>query len=118
MVCKPGDVVINNRQRVHGSFANTSPDWRVTANFGFHRRKAVLGVEAGGGNLNARAVYDADRIRQRARMIGYAIDARRQRFPDETPFVYKPHAQAGEVWRWDDTAKRDVKDYNLQDLST
>ena len=24
MVCKPGDIVINNRQVVHGSFANTS----------------------------------------------------------------------------------------------
>jgi len=29
---------------------------------------------------NAAAVYDAKRIRQRARVIGYAIDARRRRF--------------------------------------
>ena len=33
---------------VHGSFANTSPDPRVTINFGFHRRRSVLGVESGG----------------------------------------------------------------------
>lgn len=115
-VCKPGDVAITNRQLLHGSFANTSPDWRVTVNFGFHRRRSVLNVEAGGIH-NARAVYDAERIRRRARMIGYAIDARRQRFPDETPFVYRPHAEAGEVWRWDDDARAEVKDYNLLDLS-
>ena len=36
IVCKPGDVAITNRQAVHGSFANTSKDWRLTLNFGFH----------------------------------------------------------------------------------
>jgi hypothetical protein len=116
IVCRPGDVAITNRQAVHGSFANTSRDWRVTVNFGFHRRRSVLGVK-GGGVHNAPAVYDADRIRQRARVIGYAIDARRQRFPDEVPFVYRPHAAAGETYRWDAAAKAGMKDYNLLDLS-
>jgi hypothetical protein len=116
IVCRPGDVAITNRQAVHGSFANTSPDWRVTVNFGFHRRRSVLGVK-GGGLHNAPAVYDAARIRERARVIGYAIDARRRRFPDETPFVYRPHAEAGEVYRWDAAAKAGMKDYNRLDLS-
>lgn len=116
LVCKPGDVAITNRQAVHGSFANTSRDWRVTVNFGFHRRRSVLGVK-GGGVHNAPAVYDAERIRQRARVIGYAIDARRRRFPDEIPFVYRPHAAAGETYRWDAAAKAGMKDYNLLDLS-
>jgi hypothetical protein len=116
IVCKPGDVAITNRQAVHGSFANTSPDWRVTVNFGFHRRRSVLGFK-GGGVHNAPAVYDADRIRQRARVIGYAIDARRRRFPDEAPFVYGPHADAGETYTWDAEAKAGIKDYNLLDLS-
>jgi hypothetical protein len=116
LVCKPGDVAITNRQAVHGSFANTSRQWRVTLNFGFHRRRSVLGVEAGGVH-NARATYDAERIRRRARLIGYAIDARRQRFPGETPFVYEPHAAMGECFRWDAAAKADLKDYNLLDLS-
>lgn len=114
IVCKPGDVAITNRQAVHGSFANTSKDWRVTLNFGFHRRRSVLGV-TGGGLHNAVAVYDDDRIRQRARMIGLGIDARRQRFPDETPYAYKPHE--GETYRWDDGVKAGIKDYNLLDLS-
>lgn len=116
MICAPGDVAITNRQAVHGSFANTSPDWRVTLNIGFHRRRSVLGVQ-GGGVHNAPAVYDAARIAKRARVIGYAIDARRRRFPAETPFAYKPHRDTGEIWRWDAAAKAAMHDYNLLDLS-
>ena len=116
MICQPGDVVITNRQSLHGSFANTSKDWRVTVNFGFHRRKSVLGVRAGGVH-NKEAVYDADRIRERARLIGYAIDARRQRFPDEKPYAYRPHVDAGLSYRWDEKARAAIKDYNLLDLS-
>jgi hypothetical protein len=118
ILCAPGDVAITNRQTVHGSFANTSPDWRVTLNFGFHRRRSVLGVETNGTtHTRQRMVYDDAVIRQRARMIGYGIDARRQRFPNETPFVYKPHADGGEVWHWNEQAKAGIRDYNLQDLS-
>ena len=116
MIAKPGDVAITNRQALHGSFANTSKDWRVTVNFGFHRRKSVLGVQ-GGGVHNAAAIYDADRIRERARLIGYGIDARRQRFPAETSYVYKAHAEAGFSYRWSDEARAEIKDYNLLDLS-
>jgi hypothetical protein len=116
IVCKPGDVAITNRQAVHGSFANTSRDWRITLNIGFHRRRSVLGVN-GGGLHNAPAIYDEARIRERARIIGYAIDARRQRFPQETPFVYRPHAERGESWSWDAAAKATMRDYNLLDLS-
>jgi ectoine hydroxylase-related dioxygenase (phytanoyl-CoA dioxygenase family) len=116
MIARPGDVAITNRQSLHGSFANTSKDWRVTVNFGFHRRKSVLGVQ-GGGVHNAAAIYDADRIRERARLIGYGIDARRRRFPDEKPYVYKPHAESGLSYRWDAKARAGIKDYNLLDLS-
>lgn len=116
LICKPGEVAITNRQCLHGSFANTSADWRVTINFGFHRRASVLGVQ-GGGLHNAPAVYDAERIRKRARMIGYAISARHQRFPDETPFMYQPHVQSGEQFEWDSTMMAQLIDYNLLDLS-
>ena len=44
VVCNPGDVAISNRQLVHGSFANTSEEWRVTVLSGFHRRSSVLEV--------------------------------------------------------------------------
>jgi len=116
LLCNPGDVAICNRQLVHGSFANTSPDWRVTINFGFHRRASVLGIR-GGGVHNAPAVYDAERIRRRSHLIGYAIDARRKRFPDETPYNYKPHTNSGERFVWNDEARAELKDYNLLDLS-
>ena len=116
IVCRPGDVAMTNRQVLHGSFANTSRDWRVTVNFGFHRRASVLGV-AGGGLHNAPAVYDEERIRIRSRVIGYAIDARRQRFPDETPFRYEPFAASGEHHPWNAEAKAGLKDYNLLDFS-
>lgn len=116
IIAGPGDVAVTNRQTLHGSFANTSKDWRVTLNQGFHRRRSVLGVEAGGVH-NARAVYDEARIRERAKVLGWAIDARRQRFPGETPYVYKPHADAGLTYTWDAAAKAAIKDYNLLDLS-
>ncbi|MCW5738349.1 MAG: phytanoyl-CoA dioxygenase family protein [Enhydrobacter sp.] len=116
ILCAPGDVAMTNRQALHGSFANTSKDWRVTINFGFHRRRSVLGVTAGGIH-NKAATYDAERIHERAKVIGYAIDARRARFPNEAPFVYRPHADAGETYRWDLDAKASLKDYNLLDLS-
>ena len=115
-VCKPGDLAITNRQCLHGSFANTSSDWRVTLNFGCHRRKSVLGV-SGGGLHNAPSVYDDARIRERSRIIGYAIDARRQRFPNEKPYQYVPFFETGEHPVWDQAAKSTMKDYNLLDLS-
>ena len=116
IICAPGDVAVTNRQALHGSFANTSKDWRVTINMGFHRRRSVLGVH-GGGLHAAPAVYDEAHIRERSRVIGYAIDARRQRWPNETPFVYKPHAAAGLTYRWDEAAKASMHDYNLLDMS-
>jgi hypothetical protein len=116
IICAAGDVAMTNRQAIHGSFANTSEQWRVTVNMGFHRRSSVLNVEAGGLH-NARAVYDDERIKRRARMLGYAIDARQQRFPDETPYEYKPHRDSGLVYHWNEKARADIWDYNKEDLS-
>ena len=115
MVCNAGDVVISNRQLLHGSFANTSADWRVTINMGFHRYASVLGAE-GGGILGNRCVYDEAHIKARSRTIGYAIDARRQRFPHETPYVYKPFADSDDEYRWDEAARASLFDYNLMDM--
>ena len=115
LVCDPGDVAICNRQVIHGSFANTSPDVRVTINFGFHRRKFVFRVKSGGVH-NPVAVYDDAYIRERSRLIMYGIDARQQLFPDETPYVYKPLAGREDEYRWTAEAKRSLKDYNLLDI--
>ena len=116
MVCKPGDVVMSNRQVVHGSFANTSPDWRVTINQGFHRRKSVLNVK-GGGLHGAPAVYDEQRVNKRSSIICKAISARQQKFPHEKPYEYKPFKGKSGMFRWDEKAKTDMHDYNLLDFS-
>jgi hypothetical protein len=113
MICEPGDVGICNRQAVHGSFANTSDDMRVTINFGFHRRKSVLGFE-GGGIHNEVTVYDEARIHERARLIALGIDARRQRFPAEQAYQYAPFVDEPLVWN--EAARASIRDYNLLDL--
>ena len=117
ILCRPGDVAMTNRQVVHGSFANTSTDLRITINMGFHRRRSVLGVRSPGSLHAEGGRYDEARIRERARLIGYGIDARRQRYPDEVGFDYQPHRQTGEVWRWDAAARDSIRDYNRLDLS-
>ena len=113
LICAPGDVAICNRQAVHGSFANTSPNPRVTFNFGFHRRSSVLGVN-GNGIHSEEAIYDDARIAERSKVIGYAISARSARFPHEAPYAYLP--QAGQRFDWNEDARVDISDYNLLDL--
>jgi ectoine hydroxylase-related dioxygenase (phytanoyl-CoA dioxygenase family) len=116
IVCNPGDVVICNRQLLHGSFPNCGFEPRVTVNFGFHKRSSVLGVMGGGIHSDAQ-VFDDATVSRRSRVIGYAIDARARRFPDETPYHYQPLSDAANDYRWDDAARADLKDYNLDDLS-
>ncbi|MEM1154767.1 MAG: phytanoyl-CoA dioxygenase family protein [Pseudomonadota bacterium] len=116
IVCDPGDVIICNRQLVHGSFPNSGFERRVTVNFGFHRRSSVLGV-MGAGIHNETMRFDADLIEQRSRVIGYAIDARKQRYPDEESYKYQPFADSGKAYTWNEKARDGLKDYNLYDLS-
>jgi len=115
LVCNPGDMAISNRQILHGSFANNSPDWRVSLNSGFHPRKSVLDVRPG-RHLPPGGTYDADYIRKRCEVIGYAIDARRQRYPDETPHAYAPHVANGETYHWDEAAREAIRGYHVRDL--
>lgn len=115
MVCDAGDVVLSNRQLLHGSFANASPDQRATFIFGFHPRRSVLGVRKLVGE--AEVVYDAARINDRARVISLAIDARQQLHPNEQRFVYKPLEGRENELQWSEAARaRILDDYNVQDL--
>ena len=54
---------------------------------------------------NCVATYDAARIHHRARLIAYGIDARKQRFPEETPYVYQPFVGQENDYRWNDAAR-------------
>ncbi len=116
LICDGGDVIMTNRQLTHGSFANSSPDRRVTLNAGFFARRRVLDVttELLSGEV---ATFDRVRVEERSRMIQIAIDARRQRFPDETSYVYRPLASQEDKNRWsEETRRMVVKDYNLRDM--
>ena len=116
IICNPGDVVINNRQLVHGSFANTGFETRVTVNFGFHRRSAVLNVH--GAGIHAEAVtFDDAFIKNRSRLISMAIEARKQRFPEEAAYEYAPDRETDEQPQWNDAIFASLKNYNLMDLS-
>ncbi|MYD43812.1 MAG: phytanoyl-CoA dioxygenase family protein [Gammaproteobacteria bacterium] len=116
MVCEAGDVVISNRQLVHGSFANTSTERRVTLNMGFLPRRSVLNVT----NVNfagKEQTYDEERVHERSRMIAVGIDARQQRYPNERRFIYRPLANEEHKNRWSEATRRSVvADYNLRDV--
>ena len=116
LVCRPGDVTMVNRQTLHCSFANTSPDLRISLTYGFHRRASVLGATGKLGSTETE-IYDEQRIFERSSVIAVAIDARRQRFPDEKPYVYQPFAGLEDDYRWNaETYEKVIRDYNLKDL--
>ncbi len=117
LICQPGDATVVNRQMLHCSFPNTSPDLRISLTFGFHRRRSVLGAQ-GALSQTANEVYDERRIFERAAVIQVAIDARKQHYPDEAPFTYQPFVGLEDQYHYDaDTYERVVRDYNLKDLS-
>lgn len=116
LLCNPGDTIVNNRQIVHGSFANSSPDRRVTLNAGFFPRRRVLGVTA--KRLHgAIETYTQERIDERCRILQLAIDARRQRFPHERAYVYRPLAGREDESRWNEANRAALlKNYNQRDM--
>ena len=115
ILCNPGDVAMTSRQIVHGSFANTSSQPRVTVNFGFHKRSSVLNVETKNFD-NEPIIYDEEFIRKRSRVIGYAINARNDKFPGETPYIYQPFKDDMESYQWDAKALEGLQDYNTTDI--
>ena len=116
IICNPGDTVICNRQLLHGSFPNCGFEERLTVNFGFHKRNSVLGMQ-GGGIHSESQVFDEDIIARRSTPLGYAIEARKDKYPDEKPYEYQPFKEAGEKFVWNNEARKSLVDYNLEDLS-
>jgi ectoine hydroxylase-related dioxygenase (phytanoyl-CoA dioxygenase family) len=114
-ICNPGDVAISNRQILHGSFANTSKDLRVSLNFGFHRRSAIIGAR--GKGRQGEVVYDADRVQRRSQMIGYAIAARSQFYPGQPHYEYQPMLRSGETFEWNEAARSSINGYFMYDLN-
>lgn len=118
LVCAAGDVTIVNRQMVHGSFANSSQDLRISLTFGFHRRNSVLGQKAALAVEETNATYDEQRIFDRSAVIQVAIDARHQARPAEPRFTYQPFATLQDQFRFTpQTFERVIRDYNTKDLA-
>lgn len=60
-------------------------------------------------------VYNHERIFARSSLIQVAIDARRQRFPGETPYTYLPFVGREDEFRFNEqTRETIVKNYNQQ----
>ncbi len=87
VAAEPGDVVVYSRNLAHGSFANASPDLRVTVYFGYHARQTVEGI------------YAPEHIRQRMQVIPLAIGRRVASglYVDEAPYSYRPLSDTGEL---------------------
>jgi hypothetical protein len=50
-------------------------------------------------------------------MVQIGIDARRQRFPEESPYHYAPLENEADKNRWNEETRRSVvKNYNLRDM--
>ena len=117
LLCHAGDVAVCNRQMVHCSFPNRSTEPRVTYVFGFHRRSSIEGVKGWDFQNKGSVLYDESRIHRRARIIQLAIDARQQRFPQESSYHYLPMQKEVEALRWSDATREQVlKNYNQLDL--
>ncbi len=116
MICDSGDVIISNRQLVHGSFANSSRNRRVTLNEGFFPFKRVVGVET--SQLDGESEqYTKERIHDRSRIIELAINARKQHFRNEKPFTYKPFVGSEEDNLWCEKNRLELlENYNLKDI--
>ncbi|MBG06474.1 MAG: phytanoyl-CoA dioxygenase [Rhodospirillaceae bacterium] len=118
LVCEAGDVTIVNRQMLHGSFANSSPDLRISLTFGFHRRQSVLGAKAALAMEDDNVTYDEQRVFERSAVVQVAIDARYQDRPDEPRFDYKPFSDLQDDFRFnDETFERVIKNYHTKDLA-
>ena len=118
LVCEAGDVTIVNRQMLHGSFANSSPDLRISLTFGFHRRQSVLGAKAALAMEDDHVTYDEQRVFERSAVIQVAIDARYQDRPDEPRFDYKPFSDLQDDFRFnDETFEQVIKNYHTKDLA-
>ncbi|MED5356984.1 MAG: phytanoyl-CoA dioxygenase, partial [Pseudomonadota bacterium] len=112
------DVTIVNRQMLHGSFANSSPDLRISLTFGFHRRQSVLGAKAALAMEDDNVTYDEQRVFERSAVVQVAIDARYQDRPDEPRFDYRPFSDLQDDFRFnDETFEQVIKNYHTKDLA-
>ena len=104
VLMEPGDCVIVNRSSLHGSYPNRTPNHRMTLLLGYHKRDSAIGTSTTNVHAFVRpggpepVTYSKADVLKRARMIPLAIDARRQHYPDETPFEYAGEYTGDATW--------------------
>jgi len=107
MLLKPGDLGVHNRQALHGAFPNTSKERRVTLVCAYYNRRHVMNqlsrfpvpkrqverLKANGkivDDQTRKVLMDEAHIVDRSRIIQVAIDARKEKYPDEKQYVFQP----------------------------
>lgn len=114
MMLEPGDLGLVDRSSLHGSYPNESTERRVTMTLGYHNRDSAINAET--TNVHAfrrpgktkKVKYSEDYVLQRARMIPLAIDARRQKYPNEEPYTYRgTYIGGGE---WNEKSRREISE--------
>jgi hypothetical protein len=126
MLLDPGDCGMVNRSTLHGSYPNRSDERRVTMVIGFHKRASAIGAQVTNvhafkrpGGAGVRVTYSEDYVLRRTRMIPLAIDARRQHYPGETPYVYQGSYIGEGAWNERTRAEigREGEEYWRQDIT-
>ena len=126
MMLEPGDCGMVNRSSLHGSFPNRSSERRVTMVLGYHSRESAVGAKTTNVHAFKRPIregepreYSEEYVLKRTRMIPLAINARRQKYPDETPHEYQG-SFIGSA-EWNDAAlaeiSKDGDEYWRQDIT-
>ena len=117
LTCQPGDVTMVESPDAallvcqHFAAPAHLPDVRVPSPRLGDGRPQCARAPTRASFTTSRRVFD------RSAVIAVAIDARRQRFPDEKAYVYQPFAGLEDDFRWNpDTYERVIRDYNLKDL--
>ena len=116
VVLNPGDCGVVNRSSLHGAFPNHSNQRRITILFGFHKRDSAIGATT--TNVHAfrtpgktkEICYSKEDVLKRSRMIPLAIDARRQKYPNEQSFQYKGEYIGNESWNEETRAEISKED--------
>lgn len=113
MTLDPGDCGMVNRSSLHGAFPNRSDERRITMVMGFHKRASAIGTTTTNvhafrrpGKETKQVTYSEEYVLRRTRMIPLAIDARRQRFPEEVSYQYQGSYQGSGCW--DDQARSEI----------
>ena len=117
MLCAAGDTIVTNRQLLHGSFANSSPDRRITLNDGFFPQQARAGRDGAAAARRDRDLRPGAHRRAHAASSSSPSTRAGSASRRSRAYVYRPLAGQEENNRWNETTRETVlKNYNQRDM--